>query len=78
MKLKMISVLVMLVVMTGNASAARPSLSGLQQQIDELTLIVKGLQEELTKTRAELANVQSNTVLGLRWRKKKSSLNWKT
>ena len=75
MKLKMISVLVMLVVMTGNASAARPSLSGLQQQIDELTLIVKGLQEELTKTRAELANVQSNTVLGLNGKLKLENVN---
>lgn len=75
MKLKMISVLVMLVVMTGNASAERPSLGSLQKQIDELTLIVKGLQEELTKTRAELANVQSNTVLGLNGKLKLENVN---
>ena len=75
MKLKMISVVVMLVVMTGNASAARPSLDSLQQQIDQLTLTVKGLQEELTKTRAELAKVQSNTVLGLNGKLKLENVN---
>ena len=72
MKTRWIPVLALLALVPATVSAERVSLATLQQQVDQLTTAVKGLDEALARTRAELASareelakVQANSVLGL-------------
>jgi hypothetical protein len=72
MKKKIFSLLLAMILSPVVVFAEPPSVPGLKHQVDQLTVIVKGLQEELAKTQTELAATQNelaqikrNTVLGL-------------